>query len=150
MRLLQSSPRLLEMAYLSARAALKPARRWLRSGGIVARALVVGERLTKGPIFDCRMCGQCILHQTGMTCPMTCPKEMRNGPCGGVRLDGGCEIRPEMTCVWLEAWERSRRMERFGGEILRLQPPVDRRLKDTSAWVNEMTGRTGEPGGWNG
>jgi hypothetical protein len=55
-----------------------------------------------------------------------------------------------MTCVWLEAWERSKRMSRFGGEILGLQPPVDRRLQDTSAWINELLGRTGAPAGWSG
>ena len=38
------------------------------------------------------MCGQCVLHSTGMTCPMTCPKTLRNGPCGGVREDGDCEV----------------------------------------------------------
>nr|WP_245947992.1 methylenetetrahydrofolate reductase C-terminal domain-containing protein [Halomonas montanilacus] len=29
------------------------------------------------------MCGQCILSSTGMSCPMNCPKSLRNGPCGG-------------------------------------------------------------------
>jgi hypothetical protein len=113
------------------------------------RAFVAAERLTKVPVFDCRMCGQCILHQTGMTCPMTCPKEMRNGPCGGVRPDGRCEVRPDMACVWLEAWERSKSLRKFGMDILVLQPPVDRRLQDSSAWINEFAGRTGEPLGWS-
>jgi Methylene-tetrahydrofolate reductase C terminal len=149
MSLLQSAPRLLETTYLAARAALTPFRRWLRPGGTVERVFVLGERLTKGLVFDCRMCGQCVLHQTGMTCPMNCPKELRNGPCGGVRPDGRCEVKPEMTCVWLEAWERSKRMSHFGGEILGLQPPVDRRLQDTSAWINELHGRTGAPVGWS-
>jgi hypothetical protein len=66
-----------------------------------------------------------------------------------VRPDGRCEVKPEMTCVWLEAWERSKRMSDFGGEILGLQPPVDRRLQDTSAWINELQGRTGVPVGWS-
>ena len=26
---------------------------------------------------------------------MNCPKTLRNGPCGGVRQNGGCEIKPE-------------------------------------------------------
>jgi hypothetical protein len=36
-----------------------------------------------------------------MSCPMNCPKSIRNGPCGGVRLNGHCEIKPEMRCVWV-------------------------------------------------
>jgi hypothetical protein len=49
--------------------------------------LAVVEKAVKGPVFGCRMCGQCVLHSTGLTCPMTCPKQLRNGPCGGVRPD---------------------------------------------------------------
>jgi len=57
------------------------------------------EKNIKGLLFDCKMCGQCILHETGMSCPMNCPKELRNGPCGGVRPNGHCEVKPEMRCV---------------------------------------------------
>lgn len=150
MSLIQDHPHALELAYALARRALSPLRRWLSPGGRLERVFVVGERLTKGPVFDCRMCGQCVLHQTGMTCPMTCPKEMRNGPCGGVRPDGRCEVRPEMACVWAQAWERSKRMPAHGGEILKILPPVDRRLKDTSAWINEIHGRGDRaPAGWD-
>ncbi len=98
------------------------------------------EEISKGILFDCRMCGQCILHSTGMTCPMTCPKNLRNGPCGGVRQNGHCEVIPEMKCIWVEAYERSLKMGQFGQEILKLQPPVDRQLEGTSAWVNMLTG----------
>src|SRR3546814_6845286 len=52
------------------------------------------ERQVKGLLFDCRMCGQCILSSTGMSCPMNCPKQLRNGPCGGVRANGNCEVEP--------------------------------------------------------
>jgi hypothetical protein len=94
------------------------------------------ERLFKGVVFDCRMCGQCVLHSTGMTCPMTCPKSIRNGPCGGVRTNGHCEVEPDRRCVWLDAYERSLHMLRFGGEMKNIQPPLDRRLEGTSAWLN--------------
>ena len=60
------------------------------------------EEWAKGVVFDCRMCGQCVLHYTGMTCPMTCPKNLRNGPCGVVRENGHCEVVPEMPFVWVE------------------------------------------------
>jgi hypothetical protein len=107
------------------------------------------EELGKMVAFDCRMCGQCILHSTGMTCPMTCPKNLRNGPCGGVRANGRCEVKPEMRCIWVEAYERSLRMPAYGDEIIWIQPPVNRQLEDTSAWVNMLTGVDMEtPKGW--
>ena len=64
------------------------------------------EKAAKSLMFDCQMCGQCVLSSTGMSCPMNCPKSIRNGPCGGVRLDGYCEVKPEMRCVWVEACSR--------------------------------------------
>jgi hypothetical protein len=92
------------------------------------------ERGVKTLLFDCRMCGQCVLSDTGMSCPMNCPKSLRNGPCGGVRPNGHCEVKPEMKCVWVAAWEGSRRMA--GGEaILDRQPPVDHRLWGRSSWL---------------
>ncbi|MFQ5857452.1 MAG: methylenetetrahydrofolate reductase C-terminal domain-containing protein [Anaerolineae bacterium] len=107
------------------------------------------EQLAKELAFDCRMCGQCILHSTGMTCPMTCPKNLRNGPCGGVRANGHCEVKPEVKCVWVQAYERSLDMSIYGHEMLTVQPPVNRGLQGTSAWVNMLTGVDREvPSGW--
>ncbi|MEE8370543.1 MAG: methylenetetrahydrofolate reductase C-terminal domain-containing protein, partial [Sphingomonadales bacterium] len=67
-------------------------------------AFVPVERFFKGALFDCRMCGRCVLSSTGMSCPMTCPKSVRNGPCGGLREGGFCELKADMRCVWLDAW----------------------------------------------
>ncbi|HEY4039364.1 MAG TPA: methylenetetrahydrofolate reductase C-terminal domain-containing protein [Burkholderiaceae bacterium] len=93
------------------------------------------ERVVKGFLFDCQMCGQCALSSTGMSCPMNCPKNLRNGPCGGVRANGNCEVRPEMPCVWVLGFEGSRSM-RDGQVAIRLvQPPVDRRLQGRSSWL---------------
>lgn len=92
------------------------------------------ERGVKGLLFDCRMCGQCVLSSTGMSCPMNCPKQLRNGPCGGVRANGHCEVIPEMPCVWVKAWEGSRRMQE-GDAILNVQKPVNNMLKETSSWL---------------
>src|SRR5689334_11044237 len=111
-------------------------------------ALEAVEHALKGPVFGCRMCGQCVLHSTGMTCPMTCPKELRNGPCGGVRPNGHCEVKPEMKCVWLKAWERSDDGP-APDELHHLRPPIDNRLWGTSSWKNLLTGRDKHvPGGW--
>jgi len=95
------------------------------------------------------MCGQCILHSTGMTCSMSCPKNLRNGPCGGVRTNGHCEVIPEMRCVWVDAYERSLDMPTYGQEIMLIQPPINRELQGTSAWINMLTGDDLKtPAGW--
>ena len=101
------------------------------------------EKWSKQLIFDCRMCGQCVLHSTGMTCPMTCPKNLRNGPCGGVRSNGHCEVKPEMPCVWVEAFERSLKMSPLRKtEMKIIQPPVNRQLEGQSAWITILTGES--------
>ena len=98
------------------------------------RPVAAVERAAKGFLFDCRMCGQCVLSSTGMSCPMNCPKELRNGPCGGVRANGNCEVEPDMPCVWVKAWEGSQNMVK-GSAILNVQKPVDQSLRETSAWL---------------
>jgi len=100
----------------------------------------VPEEVIKGLLFNCQDCGQCVLHYTGMTCPMNCPKKLRNGPCGGVRAGGYCEVIPTMRCVWTQAWERSRQSPEYAHEILLIQPPVDHRLQGSSAWANMVKG----------
>ena len=111
-----------------------------RLAGFLDRILRPIERLTKGAIFGCHMCGQCVLHSTGMVCPMNCPKNLRNGPCGGVRLDGACEVYPEMSCVWVTAYARSQRLF-WPEELHDLRPPVDWSLQGSAPWVNLLTGR---------
>jgi hypothetical protein len=71
---------------------------------------------------------------------MTCPKNIRNGPCGGVRANGNCEVIPEMRCVWIEAYERSQKMRFYRHELVLLQPPVNHQLEGTSAWINMLSG----------
>ena len=102
------------------------------------------ERTVKGFLFDSQSCGQCTLGSTGMACPMNCPKTLRNGPCGGVRQNGGCEIKPEMTCVWVNAWEGSQNIGAPEDTIRIIQPPVDNRLKGRSAWLRALRIRAGE------
>ena len=98
------------------------------------RPVAVVERQVKGLLFDCKMCGDCALSKTGMSCPMNCPKTIRNGPCGGVRDNGMCEVKPEMRCVWVEAWDGASRMK--GGDAIReVNFAVDHRGKGTSTWL---------------
>jgi hypothetical protein len=98
----------------------------------------------KGLLFDCRMCGQCILSSTGMSCPMNCPKNLRNGPCGGVRANGHCEVRPEMKCVWTEAVAGSARIPGGMDALRQVQVAVDQRLQGRSSWLRVVRERVGE------
>ncbi|MFZ1862526.1 MAG: methylenetetrahydrofolate reductase C-terminal domain-containing protein, partial [Candidatus Competibacter sp.] len=84
---------------------------WRRIGyARLEKPVAAVERAVKGLLFDCQMCGCCVLSSTGLSCPMNCPKNLRNGPCGGVRSDGRCEVKQEMVCVWVEAFNGSARM----------------------------------------
>jgi len=115
------------------------------------KALLIVEKVAKEKAFDCRMCGQCILHSTGMSCPMRCPKNLRNGPCGGVLQDGMCEVLPDRPCVWVQAWEGSRALPVWRDHMDHLNPPVDWRLQDTASWENGLTGRDKHvPAAWAG
>ncbi len=91
------------------------------------------EKAVKGFLFDCQMCGQCALSSTGMSCPMNCPKTLRNGPCGGVRSNGNCEIKPDMACVWVKAWEGSSRMKEDKVHVV--QFAVNNKLHGRSSWL---------------
>jgi hypothetical protein len=101
----------------------------------IERPVAAVERRVKGLLFDCQMCGRCVLSSTGLACPMNCPKQLRNGPCGGVRADGHCEVKPEMRCVWVEAWQGASRIPGGLEAISAIQPPVDHRLEGRSAWL---------------
>jgi hypothetical protein len=102
------------------------------------KPFVLLEKASKGFLLDSQSCGQCIVGFTGMSCPMNCPKTMRNGPCGGVRADGKCEVKPEMDCVWVQAWEGNKRFGVAEYPIQFLQPAIDNRRFGTSAWLHEV------------
>jgi len=149
---LKDHPRGLEVVYEVSKRLLT----WLYpllkrfNGAAAERFMVWSETVFKGWVFNCQMCGQCILHSTGMTCPMTCPKNLRNGPCGGVRPNGHCEVVPELPCVWVQAWQRSRVMNDYADEMLIIQPPLNRALQASSAWLNWLEGQDRiVPPGWS-
>jgi len=101
------------------------------------------ERATKQLLFDCKMCGQCALSSTGMACPTNCAKQMRNGPCGGVRADGACEVDPTMRCVWIEAIDGMKRIGQPRNEIF--LEPIDHRLWNRSSWLRVIDGTHTQP-----
>ena len=48
--------------------------------------------LLKKLLVSCRGCDRCRLREHEYICPENCPKRLSDGPCGGVRADGGCEV----------------------------------------------------------
>jgi methylenetetrahydrofolate reductase (NADPH) len=119
---------------------LAPLVRWL--GPRRAQAVLHPiEHATKRFMFDCRDCGQCVLSATGMACPMNCPKQMRNGPCGGVRADGTCEVDPRMRCVWVEATDGTKRIAADHlAHPTPLLPAIDARNAGRSSWIRVIEG----------
>jgi len=107
------------------------------------RPVAAVERTVKGILFDCRMCGSCALSSTGLSCPMNCPKQLRNGPCGGVRANGNCEVKPDMRCVWVQAWQGAERVPGGIDAISAIQAPVDRRIEGTSAGLRVAREKSG-------
>ena len=64
--------------------------------------LLEPSTLYREATLGCVSCGDCIQdHLNYAGCTMRwCYKELRNGPCGGSRMDGTCEARPELPCIW--------------------------------------------------
>ena len=87
------------------------------------RVLAKIELAVKGPLFGCRMCGNCLLQETAFICPMECPKGLRNGPCGGSTSEH-CYVDKTRPCIWYKIYERSFKL---GHEDLLLEvlPPLD-------------------------
>lgn len=83
------------------------------------------ERQVKGILFGCRMCGNCVLQETAFICPMTCPKGLRNGPCGGSTPEACC-VDPTRPCTWYLIYDRAERMGR-SDRLLEILPPIDGR-----------------------
>jgi hypothetical protein len=145
---IQDHPTPLVWAWEATAWALRGVRPLLAKLGLerASKLVKLPEELVKGALFNCQDCAQCVLHYSGMTCPMTCPKQLRNGPCGGVRLNGKCEVKPETACVWVQAVARSQKTP-YAQEILRLNPPVDWRLAGQASWVTYALGRDQVPTG---
>ncbi len=96
------------------------------------RVLEQIERWIKGPLFGCRMCGNCLLQETAFICPMVCPKGLRNGPCGGSTPER-CYVDERYPCVWYEIFKRSFAMGREH-KLLEVLPPVDWGQMGSETW----------------
>jgi len=89
--------------------------------------------MVKGPLFGCRMCGNCLLQETAFICPMECPKGMRNGPCGGVTPSKRCYVDETRWCVWNRIFERALRKGR-AEKLMEVLPPLDWNRVGCETW----------------
>lgn len=96
------------------------------------RAMASIERMIKGPLFGCRMCGNCLLQETAFICPMECPKGLRNGPCGG-STEEYCYVDKSRPCIWYEIYDRATKMGREE-MLLEVLPPLDWDKVGTETW----------------
>ena len=101
------------------------------------------EYAIKRPVFGCQACGNCVLGHMEYVCPQTCPKQMRNGPCGGTFLTR-CEVI-DQECIWVSVYQRAEAAARVH-ELKTYIPAPDRSLKDTSSWINYFLDRDSRPG----
>ena len=115
-----------------------PGRRWqppylpFKHEPFGRRTLALLERVVKGPMFGCRMCGNCLLQETAFICPMECSKGVRNGPCGG-STEEHCYVDETRPCIWYEIYERAFKMGREE-MLLEVLPPLDWDKTGTETW----------------
>ncbi|PYN05055.1 MAG: hypothetical protein DME07_01025 [Candidatus Rokuibacteriota bacterium] len=101
------------------------------------------ELAIKKPMFGCQACGNCVLGHLEYVCPQTCPKQMRNGPCGGTD-NGRCEVVPNKPCIWVAVHDRAKASGSLEG-LKTYLPPPHRQLRDTSSWINYFLDRDSRP-----
>ena len=115
-----------------------PGRRWqppylpFKQESFGPRVLAAVERMVKGPLFGCRMCGNCLLQETAFICPMECPKGVRNGPCGG-STEEGCYVDSTRPCIWYRIYDRAFALGREE-MLLEVLPPLDWEKVGTETW----------------
>ena len=115
-----------------------------RGEKFLSRLLLLFENTIKIPLFGCQRCGECILSSTAFVCSQRCPKQLRNGPCGGTGEDGSCEVYPERTCVWYRIYYRSRLLRRI--ELLYKYNRIHNWCLDkSSSWLNVIRKRIEPP-----
>jgi methylenetetrahydrofolate reductase (NADPH) len=93
--------------------------------------------------MGCVSCGDCLQdHLDYAGCSMRwCYKELRNGPCGGSRVDGTCEARAELSCIWNTIYLGTLALGEDPKKFARtLMPPRDWCLDGTNALANRLAG----------
>lgn len=100
------------------------------------------EQLTKVLLYDCKDCGDCALIDVAYLCPMSqCPKNQRNGACGG-SFEGWCEVYPgKKKCIYVRAYARLKKRREEAQLEINCVPPCNWDLYQTSSWINYYLGK---------
>jgi methylenetetrahydrofolate reductase (NADPH) len=100
------------------------------------------EHLIKVVLFDCKDCGDCALIDVAYLCPMSqCPKNQRNGACGG-SFEGWCEAYPgKKQCVYVRAYARLKKHGEEDALDKGIVEPCNWDLYQTSSWINFYLGK---------
>jgi methylenetetrahydrofolate reductase (NADPH) len=125
------------------RRAIQGAFRWLERQPTLSHWFERFEYYSKKEVFGCQNCGNCVLGSMEYVCPQTCPKQMRNGPCGGT-FHGECEVIGQ-ECIWVQVMARAEASNTID-QLKVYIPPPDRTLTGTASWVNFYLGRDSRPG----
>ncbi|CQR71966.1 Bifunctional homocysteine S-methyltransferase/5,10-methylenetetrahydrofolate reductase [Sporomusa ovata DSM 2662] len=106
------------------------------------KPFTIAEYTTKTITNECRFCGDCAMHELGFICPMSqCPKQQRNGACGGSR-DGWCEVYPEQQkCIYVKMYEGFKGRGKEERMKAKYMPPCNWELHRTSSWLNYFNDR---------
>ncbi|OQA29393.1 MAG: hypothetical protein BWY59_00348 [Verrucomicrobia bacterium ADurb.Bin345] len=76
-------------------------------------------------VSRCAACGDCTLDETFGVCPVArCAKGLMNGPCGGTRPDGKCELDEGSDCAWKLIVERAEAANALD-ELKKVRKPKD-------------------------
>jgi len=127
-------------ARLRPKAQASPGDSWRH--GLWYRLLGVST-LYREATLGCVSCGDCLQDYFNYAgCTMRwCYKELRNGPCGGSRVDGTCEARPEQPCIWNVIYLGTLALgddpKKFAHTLI---PPRDWSLNRTNSLANRMAG----------
>ena len=105
--------------------------------------LLEPSSLYRKAALGCVSCGDCVQdHLNYAGCSMHwCYKELRNGPCGGSRVDGTCEAHADLPCIWNLVYLGTLAVgddpKKFAHVLV---PPRDWCLDRTNALANRFAG----------
>jgi methylenetetrahydrofolate reductase (NADPH) len=116
--------------------------RLIDSSPVLKKPFHAVEFWTKAVLYGCKDCGDCALDDAAFLCPVSqCPKNQRNGPCGG-SFESWCEVYPnEKKCIWVTAYRRLKSGHKEDSIADNLVPPQNWELWQTSSWINYFLGR---------